>query len=146
MILHVDRIKNNGNATIGHMYIDGKYECYTLEDEPRDVKVFGETRIPEGTYDIKLRTEGTTHESYKKRFPGIHRGTLHLQNVEGFEYILIHIGNTDKDTAGCILVGEKEKNYKLINSTIAYKRLYSKIIKAIDNGEEIKIKITNEAL
>ena len=61
MELRLQREKNNGDTTIGRLYIDGEYECYTLEDQPNDKKVYGETRIPAGTYEIKLRTTGTTH-------------------------------------------------------------------------------------
>ena len=140
MKLLVDRFKSNGETTLGKLYINGIFECYTLEDEFRTVKVWGKTRIPAGTYDVKLRTEGSFHNRYLKRFPNFHIGMLHLQNVPNFKYVLIHIGNTDDDTAGCLLVGgRKISGWTLVNSTIAYKKLYPKIIAALQNNEKVTI-------
>jgi hypothetical protein len=139
----VKRIKNNGDTTIGELYIDGVFECDTLEDEPRKVKVRGETRIPAGTYEIKLRTAGSFHAKYSERFKDIHHGMLHITNVPGFDYILIHCGNTDEDTAGCLLVGEAQE-WILKNSTAAYKKLYLKISGALLKNEKVFITYMDE--
>jgi hypothetical protein len=139
MRLLVDRFKNNGDTTIGSLSIDDVFECYTLEDEPRTEKVYGETRIPAGTYDIQLRKEGGFHERYKERFPVFHVGMLWVKNVPGFEYILIHCGNTDKDTAGCLLVGESIDNWTLVNSTKAYENMYKQVASALLAGESVTI-------
>ena len=64
-----------------------------------------ENRIPAGIYDVRLRKIGGFDGRYKKKFAGFHRGMLHIQDVPNFKYVLIHIGNTDKNTAGCLLVG-----------------------------------------
>jgi hypothetical protein len=135
MELKVKRLKNNGKATLGELYINGVFECYTLEDEPREIKVMGETRIPKGRYQIKLREEGRVYTSYRQKYRWHTKGVPHLQNVPGFTYILIHIGNTEVDTAGCLLVGTKYSDYKLLNSTVAYKGLYDKIASVIDKEE-----------
>ena len=76
--------------------------CFTLEDQRRlGEKVAGETSIPLGTYEIKLRTEGGMHEKYLRQFMELpHQGMLHLQNVPDFEWVYLHIGNTDDDTLG----------------------------------------------
>lgn len=139
MEIIVSRDKNNGDTTIGRMFIDGEFECWTLEDQPNEKKVYGETRIPAGTYEVKLRTEGTTHEAYKKRFQNVHKGTLHLQDIPGFKYVLIHIGNTDEDTLGCILVGNSVKDWKLVDSTKAYLKMYQKVSEALLEGEKVTI-------
>jgi hypothetical protein len=85
-----------------------------------------------------LGTEGGFHLRYSGNFPNIHRGMLHVQDVPGFEYILIHIGNTDKDTAGCLLVGEQavtSKGDMRVNmSKIAYERLYPAAVDAAAAG------------
>ena len=123
--------------------------AYTLEDEQRDEKVYGETRIPEGTYQLGLRKEGGYHARYSKRFPSLHIGMLHVLNVPGFEYILIHCGNTDEHTAGCLLVGDSQENNQITKdgfigrSTQAYKRIYSRIAEAINRGEDVKITYKN---
>ena len=120
--------------------------AYTLEDEYRSEKKYGETRIPDGTYKLGLRKEGGYHAKYSKRFSDIHIGMLHVLNVPGFEYILIHCGNTDEHTAGCLLVGDSQENNQIKKdgfigkSTQAYKRIYPKIAKAIENGEKVTIK------
>ncbi|KKL14000.1 hypothetical protein LCGC14_2520110 [marine sediment metagenome] len=75
-----------------------RHLCYTLEDEFREIKVSGETRIPSDTYELKLRTEGGLNERYKARFPDIHEGMIWLQNVPNFSWIYLHCGNYDDDT------------------------------------------------
>ena len=123
--------------------------AYTLEDEHRDEKKYGETRIPNGTYEVGLRTVGGYHQKYSKRFPDIHIGMLHVTNVPGFEYILIHCGNTDEHTAGCLLVGDSQENNQITKdgfigkSTQAYKRIYPRIAEAIECGEKVLITYKN---
>ena len=123
-----------------------KFLAYTLEDEYREEKKYGETRIPNGTYKLALRTVGGYNEKYKRRFPDFHVGMLHVTNVPGFEYILIHCGNTDEHTAGCLLVGDSQENNQITKdgfigkSTQAYKRIYPRIAEALVRGEEVTIK------
>jgi len=138
MKLQVIRFHDTGEETLGLLFIDGKFECYTLEDQHRDKKVWGDTRIPNGTYQVALRTEGTHHERYKKKFSD-HIGMLHVLNVPNFEYILIHIGNTEFDTAGCLLVGNQITKKTLIDSTVAYREMYKKIAPALAIGEKVTI-------
>jgi len=160
MKLEVLRISSGPDSTSGILFIvddtaDSPYSegfrckrsfvCYTLEDEYRDEKKYGETRIPAGTYKVKLRAEGGYHQKYSKRFPEIHRGMLHITDVPNFEYILIHCGNTDEHTAGCLLVGDSQENNQLKKdgfigkSTQAYKRIYPKIAQTILNNKEVLI-------
>ena len=123
-----------------------EFLAYALEDEYRDEKKYGETRIPDGTYKLALRKTGGYHQKYSKRFKDIHIGMLHVTNVPGFEYILIHCGNTDEHTAGCLLVGDSQENNQITKdgfigkSTQAYKRIYPKIAEAIERKEEVTIK------
>ena len=119
--------------------------AYTLEDEYREQKKYGETRIPDGIYKLGLRTVGGYNQKYSKRFADIHIGMLHVLDVPNFEYILIHCGNTDEHTAGCLLVGDSQENNQIKKdgfigkSTQAYKRIYPRIAEAIDCGEEVTI-------
>lgn len=114
------------------LYYDGKYLCFTLEDAKRDTKVKGQTRIPAGRYKVGLRNAGSMHPSYMAKFPGLHRGMLHVLNVPGFEYIYIHIGNTIGDTEGCLLTGYgvavNRGVFELQQSTPAYEDLYEKVV------------------
>jgi len=158
MKLEVIRFSSGTDSTNGILLevieqgndIDGlwqqkKFLAYTLEDEQRDTKVFGETRIPNGDYKLGLRKVGGYHARYTKRFPHIHIGMLHVLDVPGFEYILIHCGNTDEHTAGCLLVGDSQENNQITKdgfigkSTQAYKRIYPRIAEALDCGEEVTI-------
>jgi len=104
-----------------------------------------ETRVPAGVYSIKLRKEGGFHGRYTKRFGDMHKGMLHVIDVPNFKWILIHTGNTDEHTAGCLLLGDSQENNILVSngfvgkSTQAYKRVYPPIAEALEKGEDVTI-------
>ena len=143
ILLELDRLAPNPHGE--GFRCKRKFLAYTLEDEHRDEKKYGETRIPNGTYELGLRKTGGYHAKYSKRFSDIHIGMLHVTNVPGFEYILIHCGNTDEHTAGCLLVGDSQENNQITKdgfigkSTQAYKRIYPRIAEAIECGEKVTI-------
>lgn len=141
MRIEVLRYNDTGNETLGLLMINGKFRGHTLEDEERTVKVYGETRIPEGTYKIGLRKEGGFHIRYLNKFPNMHKGMLEVLDVPGFRYILIHIGNTDDDTAGCLLVARSlgANNDSIVKSKDKYVEIYPEIARAIINGEPVTI-------
>ena len=150
MKLDVIRTQFGKDATNGLLFIDGVFECYTLEDEVRDVKVMSETAIPLGTYEIKFRNIGGFDTKYKARYGStFHKGMLELQNVPNFKYILIHTGNTDSHTAGCLLLGEtqqdldKGKDGFVGGSGDAYKKMYPKVRDALLNKEKVTIEYSN---
>lgn len=141
MKLELERRFLGESYTIGSLSIDGKKFCDTLEDRVRDLnkngvfdgdekKVYGETAIPYGTYDVVV--------DYSPKFK---RELPRLQNVRHFEGILIHRGNTAEDSAGCILVGENKVKGKVINSTPYEKELVRILKEAQDRKEPIIIKI-----
>ena len=149
MKLEVLRISSQSDSTNGILFDTTKgrkFLAYTLEDEYRETKEKGETRIPAGTYKIKLRKEGGFHGRYTTKFGSMHKGMLHVQDVPGFDYILIHTGNTDEHTDGCLLVGNTQtenigtKDGFIGASGDAYKRIYPPIAKALEDGEEVEIK------
>ena len=148
MKLDVLRFSSEKDSTSGLLFdVTGKrkFLCYTLEDEYRTKKVMQETRIPAGEYEIKYRKEGGHHNRYAKRFPDIHRGMLHVTNVPNFKWILIHCGNTDEHTAGCLLLGDTQENNQIKKdgfigkSSQAYVRVYDYIAKALDMNEKVTI-------
>ena len=122
-----------------------QFLCYTLEDEQRALKVKGETRIPAGIYDIQFRKEGGFHNKYSKRFSNIHKGMLQVMDVPNFDYILLHCGNTDEHSSGCLLLGDSQENNVIIKdgfigkSTNAYKRIYPLIAKELELGNKVTI-------
>lgn len=145
MRLTVLRYNSEKDYTDGLLMINGEFECFTLEDEFRTKKVRGETRIPNGTYEVKLRNIGAFNSRYSKKFPAIHQGMLHVTDVPNFTHILIHIGNDDEDTAGCLLVGstaDKDKGF-IGASTKAYKDMYRKVVTALLDGEKVMIEYKN---
>ena len=148
MKLQVVRTQFGTDATNGILLVDNVFEAYTLEDQYQAVKVMHETCIPEGTYDIKLRTVGGFHEKYKKRYGADHYGMLHLQDVPNFTYILIHQGNSDEHTSGCLILGETQQDLDLSDdgfighSGVAYKKLYKKVAKELLLGKKVSIEYT----
>jgi len=148
MKLEVLRVSSDVDSSSGLVFdiTDGrKFLCYSLEDEYRNDKVMHETRVPAGTYQIQLRKVGGFNARYAKKYGDFHKGMLHVQDVPGFEYILIHTGNTDEHTSGCLIVGDSQENNQLLKngfigkSVQAYKRIYTPIAEALENGEEVTI-------
>lgn len=135
MELRLPRFSGGDEATLGLLFVDKKFFCYTLEDQFNEPKVPGETRIPPGRYQITLRDEGGMTQRYAKRFD-FHMGMLHLQDVPDFKYVYIHTGNNDDHSEGCILVGDGQvqnvtERGSVQSSVAAYTRLYEAIIGAL---------------
>jgi hypothetical protein len=150
--LELYRFSGEQESTLGLLFdatnVNRRFLCFTLEDENRTEKVYAETRIPAGAYNLKLRTEGGLTQKYADRFPDMHKGMIWLQDVFDFEWVYIHVGNTDDDTAGCILVGDTcESNVvgegRVLGSTQAYRRIYPAIADAIE-GDGATLLIVDE--
>lgn len=150
MKYEVLRVSSQKDSTSGLLFeVDnGKrtFLCYTLEDEQRDVKVWGETRIPAGIYKLGLRTEGGFHNRYLSKYGAdFHKGMIWVLDVPGFEYILWHVGNTDENTAGCLLLGNTQtsnlvnKDGFVGNSGDAYKLVYPRVLAAIQSGLNVEV-------
>ena len=151
MKLTLKRIALKPAYTIGHLYIDGQKVCDTIEDTVRDLnknvvfdngekKVYAETAIPYGTYDITLKVQSPKYKD-KAQYKFGDGYLPRLLDVPHFDGILIHIGNTAKDSAGCILVGENKEVGKVLNSTATFRKVYEILKAASDRGEPIKIEI-----
>lgn len=154
MRLELLRYSTQKNSTLGLLFLINDetnkkdFLCFVLEDEKRETKVYGETRIPEGTYKIKYRKEGGYHNKYSKRFADIHRGMLQIMDVPNFDYILLHCGNVTDDTNGCLLVGDVisqniDKEPFLGQSTTAYTRIYPQLADILDSQKHLSLKIIN---
>ena len=144
MFIELYRYGQTDSHTGGMLSVDGVFECFTLEDPIRAAKIPGETAIPPGHYQIKLRNEGGMVKRYKDKYKW-HDGMLWLQDVPDFEWVYIHIGNYVRDTEGCILVGENPvdsiANPMIGSSTGAYVNLYKEIIRVLDSGEDVWIEV-----
>jgi hypothetical protein len=145
MHLRVDRVESDNESTLGRLYIDGRFQCWTLEDQYRaGPKVKGETRIPAGTYQLRLREEGGFHAQYLEKYGAPwHKGMLHVTNVPGFDFILLHIGNSHDDTQGCLLLGQghsKVEGFHYVTaSRPAYEAMYPKVRDALLGGATVEI-------
>lgn len=151
MKLLLRRIALRNTYTIGKLYINGAYECDTIEDRVRDlnhngkfdngeVKLYSETAIPYGTYQVRLDIQSPKY-SRRKAYSRCNGYLPRLMNVPDFDGILIHIGNTAADSAGCIIVGKNKEVGKVLYSTDTFWALYAKLKKAADAGETITIEI-----
>jgi hypothetical protein len=150
MKYEVLRVSSGKDATSGLLFeVDNNkrtFLAYTLEDEQRDVKVWGETRIPAGTYKLKLREEGGFHNRYLSKYgTPFHKGMIWVQDVPGFEWILWHTGNTDEHTAGCLILGNTQTNNRIAkdgfvgSSVDAYKFVYPRVAAAIESGLDVEV-------
>lgn len=118
--------------TVGKLYVNDIFECFTLEDVIRDVKIYGETAIPYGKYKVTINQS-----------PRFKRALPHILNVPNFQGIRIHTGNKTADTEGCILVGTmRTKDGMVLNSKIAFDKLFEKMLIAFKNKTPITIEIT----
>lgn len=133
---------------------EGGFLCWTLEDEDRGLhqempltqiksrKVKGKTAIPKGTYKIQLRISPSFKDKwYAKPFGG---KMPYLQNVPGFEGVMIHPGNTPEDTSGCILPGMLQGSIRgrVFDSVLAWQDLMNFYIwPAYQRREEIWLTI-----
>jgi len=139
MNITVKRFYYGDKHTIGKLFVDGQYLCYTLEDKMReepnkavsDWKVYANTAIPTGLYRLMV----TMSARFKKPLPI-------LLSVDGFSGVRIHAGNTSADTEGCILVGMDwdGKSDFIANSRVALGLLMNKMA---DAGSEIFISVEN---
>ena len=149
MEILLKRIAKKNLYTIGKLYIDGVYFADTLEDKDRGlsqsmsleeikkIKVPNETAIPTGTYDITLNVISPRFKDRAWAKP--YNGKLpRILNVLGFDGVLIHPGNTQNDTSGCILVGKNKSVGKVLDSQNTFKALMEQLL-----GQK-KISITIE--
>lgn len=121
MKITVKRLYKTSTSTIGELLIDGVFECYTLEDVEREVKVKSETAIPKGTYKVIINQSNR----FKRLLPL-------LLNVPNFEGVRIHSGNSNHDTEGCILVGQTRGKDYIGKSRKAFDKLFKKMQAAKD--------------
>lgn len=138
MELKLRRIARKEKYTIGRLYIDGEYFCDTIEDKDRGLrqdlplsvnkkrKVQNETAIPTGRYRVTLGVK-SSKMSKRPAYDFCDGYVPRLINVPAFDGILIHIGNTERDSAGCIIVGQNKVVGRVINSTDTFHRLYERL-------------------
>jgi len=158
MNLLLQRFSDNRDSTLGLLFkkvLDGTEDrlhlmAYTLEDEYREQKVSKETRIPAGFYEVIINQADTEKTlAYRKKYAPWFKYHLMLKNVPGFTGIYIHIGNTDADTEGCILLGDSADNNavsagNVTNSTVSFQRFYKEVYGILESGQKVHIEVRDE--
>lgn len=142
MNLRVIREPSIGGATLGSLYIDGVWQCWTLEDALREMpgqpvetwKVARETAIPAGRYQVAI----TPSQRFNRPLPL-------LLAVPGFAGVRIHPGNTIHDTEGCLLVGKDRSNGRVLGSRVAFEALFARLAVTRDIWLRIENPIMEQA-
>jgi len=142
------RIGTGNDSTLGALYIDGKLSAFVVEDEDRAEKLKGETRIPAGRYKLVVRKSlSPLTEKYRNRF-GWFSYHIMLEDVPGFEYIYIHVGNFESETEGCQLIGLSGNivngEFSNSNSVKAYEEFYKEVYPRLERGEDVFYTVKNE--
>lgn len=148
MKLVLERFTSNPQSTLGLLFADNVFQCFTCEDAFHETKISGGTRVSSGEFEILLKPLGTSRldTRYTQQFGSLHEGMLELQNVPNFTGVLIHVGNTSKDTEGCILVGVSANGLgglSVLSSVTAYTTLYPKILAALKANIRVTITIVD---
>jgi len=154
MLVKVIRKWKKDTYTIGELLVDGVLICNTLEDKDRGLtkdtdladikaaKVYGETAIPSGVYDVVMDEVSPKYRAvawYNKNCRG---GRMpRIKDVPGFSGVLIHPGNTALDSYGCILVGKNTAVGKVTQSRDHFLKLYKLMAAAADSGDDIILQI-----
>ena len=156
MELTLKRIFKGPEYTIGHLFINGVYECDTLEPPYMGTKQTdsiefikstkkGNTAIPSGVYNINMDIISPKFKdrSWAKPFGG---KLPTIEDVPAFDRVLIHVGNKASqyglsDTQACILVGENKVKGRVISSTACFIELMTVLLKAKLTGEKITLSI-----
>ena len=133
MDLLLQRQPSADGCTLGQLFVDGVFECFTLEDVVRDgPKISNQTAIPAGRYRVEI----TFSPRFRRMLPEV-------LDVPGFTGIRIHPGNTAADTSGCILVGQRSTVDSIEDSRVAMVSLQAKIAAARARGVDVFLTVDN---
>ena len=133
MELKLSRDVLRADCTLGKLFVDGEFDCYTVEDvvRPDGEKVPGKTAIPEGRYHVVV-----------SRSPRFGRDLPLLENVPNFEGVRIHPGNTAEDTEGCIIPGRVRSATGVAQSRFAFDKIFAALQAELARGREIWMNVT----
>lgn len=133
MELKLVRDVSTADCTLGKLFVDGEFDCYTVEDvvRPDGVKIAGKTAIPAGRYRVVVN-----------RSPRFGRELPLLENVPNFEGVRIHPGNTAADTEGCIIPGRIRRSDGVGESRLAFDKLFAALKDELAHGGEVWMSVT----
>lgn len=137
-MVEIIRVAQGKNSTLSHLYINGLFRCYLLEDRIRETKVQGITCIPKGEYGLRLNTWAGMNAKYGVNHPKLHRGMVEITGIPDFSLVFIHIGNYHTQTAGCPLTGSYwqrlDGDYQVLHSAAAYRYVYPLLVEEVEMG------------
>jgi hypothetical protein len=131
MIVVIDRKWKKDTYTIGRVFIDDVFFANSMEDKDRGLtkdmplaeikkrKVYGETAIPAGEYEVRM----TYSPKYKRRMPQV-------MDVPGWTGVRMHSMNEAKDSLGCIGMGKNDKPGWISNSRATCAEFEKRLIAA----------------
>lgn len=153
MNLILTRFSDNGKSTLGllHHKETGKFLDYSLEDTHRDVKIKGETRIPAGYYELKIRKEDTDlTKKHRIDYGAWFKYHIEVTGIANFSGVYLHAGNNDGHTQGCLLIGNTQNNHHtvqgnpLVSSVDGTRRVYELVYPELEAGHKVFIQIRDE--
>jgi len=147
MVNRITRVAQGERSTLSHLYINGLFVCYLLEDSIRSIKIPGQTCIPTGVFRLSLNKTAGMNSRYQKDYPMMHQGMIEIKDLPNFNLVFFHRGNTHSDTAGCLLTGhywiKTDGDYQVMLSAFAYRQIYPKLMDQILRGND-RIEIENK--
>lgn len=148
--LTVLRYADDKTTTVGLLYLNGFFYCYTLEDTYREVKIASQTRIPAGKYNLDFNRHNTDLTmKYRERYPNWFQFHLEIQHVPNYTGVYIHNGGNHTHTAGCLLVSDSLSvdgtTKTLTNSRETFRRLYTYLKTEIEKGTPVRVILRDEA-
>lgn len=147
----------NGGSTQGIFFektSDNPFICHSLEDEKREIKVQGETRIPARFYELKIWNDGKNPNQWvldhRIKYGSWFKYPIELKDVPGFQGVLIHAGTDQSHTEGCILLDDTIGNNTVdasnqgARSLQAVKRFYEKVYPVLESGGKVFLEVRDE--
>lgn len=134
MLVNIKRLRDDGEATLGLLYVDDALTCFTLEDQHQDIKIQGETRIPAGHYALEPIYDSPMALRHKEKFG--HAFLIGIKDVPGFTNVRMHPLNYEYQTEGCVGVGyggNLRSTATIQHSVDGYKAFYAIVETSVEN-------------
>ena len=152
MKLKLDRRWKKDTYTIGELFINGKKFSETCEDKDRGLKstmslgeimakkIYGQTAIPTGTYELKMTySPKFANRAWARKYGG---KVIEIMNVKGYQGVRIHPFNTAQESLGCVAPGRNLEKGKVLQSTAYYTQLVDNyVLPALNRGEKVTLTI-----
>jgi hypothetical protein len=146
--LTILRYLDDGETTLGLIFLRNKFFAYTLEDAHNEVKIEKKTRIPAGVYKVDFNKNLTDlTKKYRNTYGSWFDFHLEIKHIPNFQNVYIHVGNTHDHSDGCILIADGVSagtSKSLQYSRNAFERFYKTTSALLKSNEPVTIQIINE--